>query len=157
LAWPLRLRVSRPVAASHTFTVPSSEALARRWPSGLKATLVTPPAWPWRGRPGLPRRHPHHLTSPGRASSTKRKGLGFMGFPVALARRWPSGLKATLVTQFAWPLRLRVSRPVCASHTFTVPSLLPLARRRPSVLKATLVTPPTWPGRGRSELQRRHQ
>jgi hypothetical protein len=36
---PSKVGVSWPVAASHTFTVPSRLAEARRWPSGPKATL----------------------------------------------------------------------------------------------------------------------
>ena len=35
----------------------------------------------------------------------------------------PSGLNATLVTPPVCPLRVSVSWPVAASHTFTVPSL----------------------------------
>ena len=34
----------------------------------------------------------------------------------------PSGLNATLLTVPVCPLRVRVSWPVAASHTFTVPS-----------------------------------
>ncbi len=41
LVCPLRVRVSLPVAASHTFSVLSSLPLTIRLPSGLKATLVT--------------------------------------------------------------------------------------------------------------------
>ena len=39
---PLRVSVSWPVAASHTFTVRSPLAEASRLPSGLNATLMTP-------------------------------------------------------------------------------------------------------------------
>src|SRR5207253_1292979 len=67
-----------------------------------------------------------------------------------LARRLPSGLKATLVTALVWPLRVRASWPVAASHTFTVWSHEPLARRLPSGLKATLVTALVWPLRVRT-------
>jgi hypothetical protein len=38
-----------------------------------------------------------------------------------------------------------VSRPLVASHTFSVKSMLPLAIRFPSGLKATLFTTPVWP------------
>ena len=36
--WPFRVSNSLPVSASHTFAVPSTLAVARRLPSGLKAT-----------------------------------------------------------------------------------------------------------------------
>ena len=61
---------------------------------------------------------------------------------------WPSGLKATLLTASVCPLRVRTSWPVCASHTFTVLSSLPLTRRLPSGLKATLQTPAGVPLEG---------
>jgi hypothetical protein len=55
--WPWRSRTCSPVCASQTFTVWSSEALARRVPiargfspPGLKATLFTPPVWPLSSR-----------------------------------------------------------------------------------------------------------
>jgi hypothetical protein len=35
-------RLQTPLRASHTFSVLSQLAEAKRWPSGLKATLVTP-------------------------------------------------------------------------------------------------------------------
>ena len=54
------------------------------------------------------------------------------------ARRWPSGLKATLQTPPVCPGRVRASWPLVASHTFTVLSTLAEARRLPSGLKATL-------------------
>jgi len=64
-----------------------------------------------------------------------------------LARWWPSGLKATLLTLPV--LKVRSSWPVCASHTF--PSRLPaLARRFPSGLKATLQIMLLFPLRARS-------
>ena len=53
---PLRVRVSWPVAASQTFTVPSTLAEAIRLPSGLNATLLTPSVCPLRVR----------ISSPGR-------------------------------------------------------------------------------------------
>ena len=52
----------------------------------------------------------------------------------------PSGLNATLLTPPVCPLRVRVSCPVAASHTFTVPSQLAEASRLPSGLNATLET-----------------
>ena len=58
----------------------------------------------------------------------------------SLAIRFPSGLKAMLMTLSACPFRVKVSWPVDASHTFTVPTHNPLAIRLPSGLKATLMT-----------------
>src|SRR5262249_30948633 len=55
-----------------------------------------------------------------------------------LARRWPSGLKATLRTTLPWPRRVASSAPLRASHSLTVLSSLPLASRRPSGLNATI-------------------
>src|SRR5262249_32345832 len=55
-----------------------------------------------------------------------------------------------LVTPRVWPLRVSISCPVCASHTFTSPQNLPVflstapplpeVMRLPSALNATLVT-----------------
>lgn len=39
---------------------------------------------------------------------------------LAEAMRWPSGLNATRQTVLVWPRRVRASRPVVASQTFTV-------------------------------------
>ena len=102
---PLRVRVSWPVAASHTFTVLSPLAEASRWPSGLNATLLTSSVCPLRVRVSWPVAASHTFTVPSR---------------LAEARRLPSGLNATLVTCSVCPLRVRVSWPVAASHTFTV-------------------------------------
>ena len=54
-----------------------------------------------------------------------------------LARRWPSGLKVTLVTGPVCLRRVRVSCPMSTSYSRTVPSAEALARRRPSGLNAT--------------------
>src|SRR6185295_2342450 len=59
--------------------------------------------------------------------------------PTTPARRLPSGLKATFLTDFA-SLRVRTSRPLAASHNFTVLSSDAVARRLPSGLKATPMT-----------------
>jgi hypothetical protein len=59
---------------------------------------------------------------------------------LAEARRWPSGLNATLLTGLVWPLRESNSVPVTLSQIFTVLSQLPEARRWPSGLNATLNT-----------------
>src|SRR5262249_52362726 len=49
-AWPAQLTASSPVRASHTLTVWSKLAEARRRPSGRKTTAVTAPWWPDRER-----------------------------------------------------------------------------------------------------------
>src|SRR5262245_60596795 len=54
--------------------------------------------------------------------------------------RLPSGLNATLLTLPECFLMVSFSRPVCAFHTFSVLSWLPLTMRLPSGLNATLVT-----------------
>ena len=112
-------------------------AEARRWPSGLNATLVTQPAWPLRANSSLP---------------VALSQIFTVWSPLADARRWPSGLNATLVTAPAWPLRAKSSLPVALSQIFTVWSSLPEARRWPSGLNATLLTPPAWPLRAKSSL-----
>ena len=61
---PLRVRVSWPVAASHTFTVSSRLAEASRLPSGLNATLVTRAGVPLEGEDFLAGRGVPHLHRP---------------------------------------------------------------------------------------------
>src|SRR5262249_44479465 len=85
----------------------------------------------------------HTLTSPGAPPPLENTIL-------QLARRLPSGLKATLETLPVCPLQVRSSWPVWASQTFTVLSSDVPARRLPSGLKATLQTLPlrersSWP------------
>ncbi len=46
IAWPCNVARHCPVLTSHSLTVPSSLLLARRAPSGLKATDQTWPVWP---------------------------------------------------------------------------------------------------------------
>ena len=53
---------------------------------------------------------------------------------------FPSGLKATLKTPSACPVRVRMCRPVLASHRRTLLSRLPDVRVFPSGLNATLLT-----------------
>ena len=53
---PLRVRVSLPVVASHSFTVLSRPAEASRFPSGLNATLHHHPGMPPEGEGFLPGR-----------------------------------------------------------------------------------------------------
>ena len=71
------------MAASHTFTVLSPLAEARRLPSGLNATLVTPLVCPLRVSSLLARRGVPHLHRLVLAGGDERL---------------PSGLNATLVT-----------------------------------------------------------
>ena len=186
------------------FAVLSSAPPARRLPSGLKTTLhdiacaegagfrtggripdLHGPIPAARGQPGPVGTEDDAVDSAG-VPLEGEEFLAGLGVPhlhrpivaTALARRLPSGLKATLCDQAVCPLRERSSWPVCASHTFTVvtragqafavraeghavatalegeeflaglgiPHLhdlvcrSPLARRLPSGLKATLVT-----------------
>ncbi len=59
---------------------------------------------------------------------------------LALARRFPSGLKQTPATNPECPLRVRAGCPVRLSQTLTVWSLPQVAMRLPSWLKLTLLT-----------------
>src|SRR5207253_1138009 len=137
----------------HTFTVLSTEPLARRVPSGLKATLLTPPICPLSLRVSWPvaaydtdhAPWPSWLTAKGASWPVTALHTFTVLSSEPLARRVPSGLKATLLTPAVCPLSMRVSWPVAASHIFTVPSPEPLARRLPSGLKATLLTPAVCP------------
>src|SRR5207249_1481091 len=95
--------------------------------SGLNATLLTSLGGALRVKSSWPVWVSHTFTSP----------------PLALARRLPSRLKATLKPP---PLRVRTSWPFWASHTFSAPGpdrdspVLAEARRLPSGLKATLAS-----------------
>ncbi len=123
----------RPVAGSHSRTVPSPPPLASSVPSGLNATARTPyPAviWPlaWRVLPtGWPVAGFHSRTVPS---------------PPALASSVPSGLNATPNT----PSRALAcsgsptGRPLAVSHCLTVPSSPPLASSLLSGLNATADT-----------------
>ena len=145
--WPSSVSVSCPVAASHTLTVRSQPAEARRLPSGLNAKLVTPGLdvtlltpglkafpCPVRMREACPVAAFHTLTGP--------------SIP-AEASRFPSGQKATLLTKLVCSLKVRVSWPAAASHTITVPSIPADVSRFPSALNATRKTGPAWPLRVR--------
>jgi len=81
--WPVDVARSRPVAASHRRTVPSSLPLATVWPSGLKATAHTWSPWPVRTASCFPVVVSH--------SRTVRSSL-------LLARVRPSGPKASALT-----------------------------------------------------------
>src|SRR5262249_34856017 len=134
-------------------------ALARRLPSGLKATLLTPPpclkvnSWPvWASHTftvlsaePLAKRLPSGLKATHQIASVcplnenrswpTWSSQSFSDFPATLAKPLPSGLKATPKPA---SLRERSSRLVWASHTFTVLSAEALARRLPSGLKTTV-------------------
>src|SRR4051812_1952391 len=63
--------------------------------------------------------------------------------PLEEAMLAPSGLNATLSTQFWWPrIGCPNGLPVAAFHSRTVLSTLPETMRLPSELNATLVTVP---------------
>src|SRR5262249_616271 len=111
-----------PVCVSQVIVL-AKEAAARRLPSGLKATLQTCWVGPFRASSSLPVFPSHPFT----ALSSE-----------AAARLLPLGLKATQPKALSM---VRISSPVCASHTFTAltpPSLpgalLAQARRLPSGL-----------------------
>jgi hypothetical protein len=53
----------------------------------------------------------------------------------------PSPLNATPLTAAVWPFRVRSSRPLSTSHTFSVLSSDAETARRPSPLNATPLTP----------------
>ena len=120
---PLSVRVSRPLAASQTFSVVSQLPETIRLPSGLKATLQIPPGCPWSVRvswpvaasqtfsvlSALPRDDPLAVRAEGHAANAIGMALEREGFVAAdgvpdLQRivvaadaiRLPSGLKATL-------------------------------------------------------------
>ena len=101
LLCPLRVRASRPVAASHTFTVLSPLAEARRLPSGLKHTLKTAPLCPLRVKVSCPVAACHSFTVPS---------------ALAEARCLPSGRKHTHRTLSVCPRSARSFCPVCADH-----------------------------------------
>ena len=118
-------RVARPRPSR---VLSSAAAETMRLPSGLNATLLTPSRVPLEGEDFLARR--------------RRPTLRPSWSPTAVAMRLPSGLNATLTTAAVCPLRVRISWPVSASHTFTVLSRLPVTMRLPSGLNATLSTQP---------------
>ena len=91
---------------SQIFTVWSALAEARRWPSGLNATLPDHTGMALEGE---------QTSLPVAASQ-----IFTVWSPLAEARRWPSGLNATLLTPLAWPLRAKSSLPVALSQILTV-------------------------------------
>ena len=84
---------SLPVALSQIFTVSPLLSDARRWPSGLNATLGNP-AGSLRDNSSLP---------------VALSQIFTVSFHLPEARRWPSGLKATLLTSSVSPLRVSAS------------------------------------------------
>ena len=146
---------------------------AMRLPSGLNATLNTPPVWPVSGWPtGWPVSASHNRTvlsslpeairvpSGLNATRTPRHvtgqrladGLAGVGVPqphgaveLPEAMRCPSGLNATLTTSAVWPVSGWPNGwPVSASHTRTV-CLAAGGDGVPSGLNATLSTVSVWP------------
>src|SRR4051812_29714199 len=61
------------------------------------------------------------------------------------AIHWPSGEKATALTQREWPRSVFSRPPVVASHNLTVQSREPDAIHWPSGEKATALTQREWP------------
>jgi 4-amino-4-deoxy-L-arabinose transferase-like glycosyltransferase len=162
----------RRYSTSHSLTSWSSEAEARVFPSGAKATLVTLLVWPRRVCSSVPSSTRHSWavwSSSARASvllSGEKATSGTppdtrrvrSSVPVSArhsitvrssdpeARVWPSGEKATQNIQFLCPSRARSGVPSEARHICT--ALLPTAAAtaRPSVEKATLHTSPSSGG-----------
>ncbi len=154
----------------------SSDPLARRVPSGLKATLFTESkclssvvvSSPWRCPTAsltVPRENPLAnrvpsglkatlLTDPAcpRGQRCPLLWLRPRASPCRLPNRWRdaslSKLKATLLTAPKCPSMVAISSRVVAFHSFTEPSSEPLARTRPSGLKATLLTGSEMPCKG---------
>src|SRR5262249_41722235 len=114
-------------------------------PAGVEATRVTRQVWPWRVQTSAPVAASQTCTS-----HPVYCFLRLSHTPPALARRVPSGLKATLWTAPVWPRRAWTQAPLAVSQTRTVLSAEALARRRPSGLKATLWTQSVWPWRART-------
>ena len=119
----MNVRSVFPVCTSHDLDILSLLPLANVFPSGLNATLVTPPICPSSVRRCLPVRTSH-----------KR----MVSSSLALASVFPSWLNATSVVLPSCPCSVQSSVPVCTSHTRTVLSILALANKEPSGLNATL-------------------
>src|SRR5262249_46165083 len=93
---------------------------------------VTSRECPWRVARSCPNPQAHSRTDPSK---------------LALARIWPSGLKATQVTLPPYGVSVPYSRRATASHSLTVRSLLALATILPSGLKHRQVTESVCPCR----------
>ena len=116
---------------SHTLAVLYELAVAKRVPSGPKATTTIPLVPSLSVASCLPVATSHSLA-----------------VVSAVARRWPSGLKATEETDPPWRLgsmSVRSGWPVAAPQMMAEPPWLPVARSVPSGLKATSSTGRVWP------------
>ena len=108
--WPPRLMSGRPVAGSQSLTspwsLPTPSAEAIRVPSGLNATQLTQPLWPFHSR----------IDSPVAESQSRIvPGLPYSCAPPAEARCRPSGLNATLrqrLRRSAQGAQLGVTQPI---------------------------------------------
>src|SRR5437773_1736738 len=111
------VRIAWPVLLSQIFAVLSWLPLARRLPSGLKATLEIPDVCPLSARTSLPVAASQSLMA---------------GFSLAQASCLPSGLNATVERECLSPSILSVSLPVLVSQSLGSPDQkppqLPLAR-----------------------------
>ena len=120
-------------------------AVASRVPSGLNATLMTPP-WPARVRRCWPVQGAQPRRPGGRVPQPRRLAVGG-------GEQVPSGLNATPTTPRTppvWSARVRRCSPVAGSHSRAVLSQrCAVASRVPSGLNATPMTPPVWPARVR--------
>src|SRR5262249_15037363 len=118
--------------AIHSRAVRSWLAVARRLPSGLKATAAIWAVCPRRTTSGLLEAAAHS-----RAVWSR----------LAVARRRPSGLKDTAATALSCPRRTASGLPEAVSHSRAVPSLPAVARWPPSGLKTTESTTASCPRR----------
>ncbi len=121
--WPCRVRSSRPLSTSHTFSVLSQDAETASRPSSLIATPLTPARVALQGAHLAPALHIPHLQR--LVQQTRRP-------PAARPRSSPRP-----GPQPVWPSRVRSSRPLSTSHTFSVWSSDAETARRPSRLTAT--------------------
>ena len=94
-ARPLRVRISRPEAGSHSLTVPSLPQVARRVPSPFQATPVTASRWPRRlqGLPGGEGPYPGSAVPAPRCQAIRYrkggKGQHDVGMALEFGRRGP--------------------------------------------------------------------
>src|SRR5205807_2867169 len=161
-----------PLARSHSLTLPSQLALARRLPSGAKAnpcnlllcsesvcmqragplgclcqSRIVPAKSPLASRPPS-RLQASEKTGPGCGTSSRRvPNFGSQSRTVAssppLASRLPSGEKARPLIPFACQLDQSKAR-LSTSQSLTLPSRLPLASVRSCGLKAMECTWSVW-------------
>src|SRR5262249_2973212 len=130
-AWPTSVQRSRPVAGSHSLTVPSSLPEAIDFPSGEKATAQIAPAFP----PSLRR-------IDGLAGAATSQTITVPSW-LPEARVRPSGAKATGMTSAVCPTsRLASAPPAATSQSITFWSKEADARIRPLREKAREETLP---------------